>query len=101
MSEDSVANVLAQVEPGAVALEHVDDAQRLLPVMEVAVEALAQAAIEHVLADVPERRVAEVVPEPDRLDQVLVEAQRARNGARDPGHLERVREAGAVVVALW
>ena len=84
MSEDSVANVLAQVEPGAVALEHVDDAQRLLPVMEVAGEALEQAAVEHVLADVPERRVAEVVTEADRLDQVLVETQRARNRARDP-----------------
>ncbi len=48
-----------------------------------AAEALAQAAVEHVLADVPERRVAEVVAEPDRLGEVLVERERARDRARD------------------
>ena len=42
----------------------------------------------------------EVVPEPDRLRQVLVEPQRARDGARDLRRLERVREPRAVVVAL-
>ena len=64
-------------------LEHVDDPQRVLVVAEAAAEALAPAAVEHVLADVPERRVADVVPEPDRLDQVLVEPQRPRDRARD------------------
>ena len=48
-------------------------------------EPLGQAAVERVLADVAERRVAEVVPEPDRLDQVLVQrAARAPPCAR-PG----------------
>ena len=100
MADDAVADLLGQVETAAIAFEHVDDAQRLLPVVEVAAEALAQAAVEHVLADVAERRVAEIVAESDRLDEVLVEAQRARDGARDAGDLERVREARAVVVAL-
>ena len=49
------------------ALELVDHPQRVLVVAEAAAEALAGAAVEHVLADVSERRVAEVVPEPDRL----------------------------------
>ena len=62
--------------------------------------ALAHARVEHLLADVAERRVAEVVAEPDRLGQVLVEPQRPRHVARDPAGLERVREPGAVVVAL-
>ena len=62
--------------------------------------ALAHALVEHLLADVAERRVPEVVPEPDRLGQVLVQPQRPRDGARDPAGLERVREPGAVVVAL-
>ena len=62
-------------------------------------EALLQAAVEHLLADVPERRMAEVVAEADRLGEVLVERQRPRDGARDRGHLERVREPRAVVVA--
>src|SRR5438874_3956596 len=43
--------------------------------------------------------MAEVVAEPDRLGQILVQAQRARNAAGDAGRLERMREPGAVVVA--
>ena len=67
---------------------------------EPAAEALAPGAVQHVLADVAERRVADVMAEPDRLRQVLVETQRARDRARDPGHLERVGQPRAVVVAL-
>ena len=62
--------------------------------------ALAHALVEHLLADVAEGRVPEVVPEPDRLGQVLVEAERPRHGARDAAGLERVGEPRAVVVAL-
>ena len=81
VAQDAVAHRLGQVQ----ALEHVDHPQRVLVVAEAAPEALAPAAVEHVLADVPERRVPDVVPEPDRLGQVLVEPQRARDRARDPG----------------
>jgi hypothetical protein len=80
--------------------EHVDDAQRVLVVAEAAAEALARAAVQHVLADVAEGRVAEVVAEPDRLHQVLVEPQRAADRARDLRRLERVGQARPVVVAL-
>ena len=38
-------------------------------------------------------------PEPDRLDEILVEAQRPCDDAGDRRRLERVRHAGAVVVA--
>ena len=62
--------------------------------------ALAQRRVERVLAGVAEGRVAEVVAEPDRLGQVLVEAERAGDRAGDPAGLERVGEAGAVVVAF-
>ena len=89
-----------RLRPRPVALEHVDDAQRVLVVAEAALEALAQRAVERRLARVPEGRVAEVVAQADRLGQVLVEAQRAGDGARDPDGLERVREPRAVVVAL-
>ena len=94
--QDAVAHRLGEVE----ALEHGDDPQRVLVVAEAAAEALAAGAVEHVLADVPERRMPDVVAEPDRLRQVLVEPQRARDGARDPGDLERVREPRPVVIAL-
>ena len=62
--------------------------------------ALGQALVEHRLPDVAEWRVAEVVPQPDRLGQVLVQAQRPRHVAGDPARLERVGQPGAVVVAL-
>ena len=44
--------------------------------------------------------MAEVVTEADRLDEILVEAQRPRHRARDLRDLERVRHPRAVVVAL-
>ena len=59
----------------------------------------AQDAVEGRLAGVAEGRVAEVVAHRDRLDQVLVELQRPRHGARERRHLERVGQPGAVVVA--
>ena len=46
----------------------------------------------------PERRVAEVVAEADRLDEILVQAERAGDAARDAGRLERVGQARAEVV---
>ena len=67
---------------------------------EAAVEPLLQALIEHGLADVPERRMAKVMAEADRLGQVFVESQRASNGAGNLSHLDRVRKARAVVIAL-
>ena len=47
-----------------------------------------------------ERRVTEVVRQHDRLDQVLVRAQRARHGARHLRNLERVRESIPEVIAF-
>ncbi len=87
VAEDPVADRPREVEAGAVALQPLDDPQRVLVVLEAPPEAPLQASVDHVLADVAERRVAEVVPEPDRLGQVLVEAERAGDGARDLRHL--------------
>ena len=99
MGDDPVADRLGQVQAAPVALERVDDPQRLLMVAEGGAEALAQAAVQGVLADVAEGWVAEVVAEPDRLDEILVEAQRAGHGPRDLGDLERVGQPRAVVIA--
>ncbi len=63
-------------------------------------EPLLEHLVQRLLPGVPERRVAEVVAEPDRLDEVLVQPQRARDAAGDAGRLERVGQARAVVVAL-
>ena len=75
--EDAVAHLVRQVEAAAVALEHVDDAQRVLVVAEAALEALAQRAVQRRLPGMTEGRVAEIVAQADGLGQVLVEAQRA------------------------
>ena len=96
MPQDPVPHRRGQVQP----LQHVDHPQRVLVVAEPAPEALARAAVQHVLPDVAERRVPEVVPEPDRLREVLVQPQRPRHRARDLGRLQRVGEPRPVVVAL-
>ena len=100
VGEDPVAHLVGQVQALPVALDHVDHAQRMLVVAEAAVEARMQGLVERLLACMAERRVAEVVPEADRLRQILVQPQRARDRARDAHGLDRVREPGAVVVAL-
>jgi hypothetical protein len=96
MADDPVADRFVEVE----ALDHVDDPQRVLEVAKARAEALAQAGVQGRLADMAEGRVAEVVAEPDRLDQVLVQAQRPRHGSRHLRDLEGVGEPCAVVVAL-
>ncbi len=89
-----------EVEPAAVALQHVDDPQRVHVVLEPPAAALPQRRVKGLLAGVAKGRVAEVVAEPDRLGQVLVEAERSGDGASDPAGLQGVGEAGPVVVAL-
>ena len=64
--EDPVAHLVRQVERPR-------DPVRLLVVPEAAIEPLLQSSVQSVLTGVPERRVAGVVAEPDRLDEVLVE----------------------------
>ena len=100
MAEDAVAHRLGQVESPPVAFEHLDDPQRLLVVPEALAEACLDAGVQRALADVTERRMAEVVANADRLDQVLVESQGPRHRARDLGDLDRVGETRAVVIAL-
>ena len=72
--EDAVAHLVREVERAR-------DPVRLLVMAETAAEALRHGRIERVLARVPERRVPHVVPEPDRLREVLVQPQRPRDDA--------------------
>ena len=73
-------------------------AQRLGVVVEAA-EA-RHAGVERVLARMAEGGVAEVVRQGERLREILVEAERAGERPGDLAHLDRVGQAGAVVVAL-
>ena len=90
--EDPVAHRLGQVQPLPVTLEHVHHPQRVAIVLEPPRPPLAQRSVERLLADVAEGRMAQVVSEPDRLGQVLVQPQRPRHRACDAASLERVRE---------
>jgi hypothetical protein len=90
--EDPVADLPREVEL-------LCDLEGLLVVTEARAEPLAQAFVERLLAGVTERCVTHVVPEPDRLGQILVQTQRTGDTAGDPGRLERVRHARPEVVA--
>ena len=57
-------------------------------------------AIERFFARMPVRCVSQVVPERDRLGQILVKPQRPRYGARDLAYFERVCQPRAIVIAL-
>ena len=48
----------------------------------------------------PERRVAEVVGERDGFAKIFVQAHRARDGARELGHFQRVRHARPEKIAF-
>ena len=61
---------------------------------------VGEAGIERALAGMAERRMAEVVGERQRFREILVEAERAGQGAGDLGHFQRVGQPGAVMVAL-
>ena len=92
---DAVPDLEGQVEPLAVVLELLDDAQALVGV----VEAVGQELAQRLLAGVAERGVAEVVAQGDGLGQVLVEAEGLGDRPGDLGDLEAVRQPRPVVVA--
>ena len=99
--DDPLSNLPREIQAGKIRialLQDVHDAHALRVVLEAAV--LLHQPVQDLLAGVTERSVAEVVGERDRLGQVLVEPESARDRARDLGRLHRVRQAGAVVVAF-
>ena len=98
--QDPVPGLHGQVEAAAVALQHLHDAEGLLVMSKPAAETLVERLVERLFTGVPERRMAKVVPERDRLGEILVQLERPRHRPRDAGGLERVHEACAVVVAL-
>ena len=96
MAKDAHAHLIGQVQPLPVLFEDVHHTQRLLVVAEGPARHLA----ERDLPGMAEGRVPQIVAEGDRLGQILVQPQGARDRPRDARDLERVRHAGAVVVAL-
>ena len=95
MLGDAVAHLPREVQPAAVVLEEIDDAKAL----HVVIEAARHQLVDDFLAGVPERRVAEIVPESDRFGQLFVEAQHFGDRPGDLRDLERVRQARPVMIA--
>ena len=92
---DAVAHLPCEIQALPVVLEHIDDPQALL----VMIEASGDQVVEHALAGVAERRVAQIVAQRDGLGELLVQLQHLGDGSRDLRHLQRVGEAGPVVIA--
>ena len=57
-------------------------------------------AVQHMLAAVPERGMAEIMAEGDRLDEVLVETECLTEGPGDLTDLQGMSETRTVVVSL-
>ena len=105
MAPDAVAHFPRQVQPlfigpvpGAAVLQDLHRAQALRVVPEPSVD--RHRLVQGLLARVPERRVAEVMPQDDRLGQVLVQPDRPRDRPRDLRHLQGVGQARPVVIAF-
>ena len=83
--DDALAHAESEVETaeaGVALLEVFDDAQGVEIVIK-AQAVLAESVVEGALAGVAEGRVADVVDQRERLGEVLVEAERGGDGARD------------------
>src|SRR5690606_14020224 len=105
MLEYAFAGFKTQIEPverPIALLEFVHYAQALQVVLEAAGirRELAHAGVQRILAGVAERRVAKVMGQRNRFDEVFVQAQRARQRAGDLRHFETVGEARAKQIAF-
>ena len=101
MLDDALAHLEAEIEAAEIRIavfDPINRAQALRVVIEASMG--PHQIVQHLLARMPERRMPEVVRERDRLSEFLIETECARDGARDLRRLHRVREAGAIVVAL-
>ncbi len=101
MFEDALARLESQIQPvefGIAFFQQIHHAQRLQIVLEAAV--LAHAGVQRILPGVAERRVAEVVRQRHRLDQVFIQLQQPRDGAADLRHFQAVGQPGAEQIAF-
>ena len=90
-----------EIEPvigGVTTLQQGYDAQRLGVVIEAA--ELFHAAFQSALAGVAERRMTEIVRQGDGFGEIVVEPEAASQSAGDLGHLDRMSEARAEMIAV-
>ena len=94
--EDAVPHLQGEIQPCAVLFQHVDDAHRLFAVTEPRGGQLG----EHAFAHVPERRMAEIVPQSDRLGKIFIEGKATRERTGDLADVQRMRQAGDVMIPV-
>ena len=82
------------------AIQHVHDAHGMHVVVEIAPGALVVALRQEALAGVAERRVAQVVPQRDGLDQLAVQPQQPSDVARDAADQLHVQASAADIVVF-
>ena len=101
MLDQALERLPGEIEPvecRVTPLEAGHDPQRLGIVIEAAIG--RHQPVELLLPGMPERRVAEIVRQGDRLGQILVEPKRPGDRAGDLRHLETMGEAGAIMIPL-
>jgi hypothetical protein len=91
---DAVAHFPREVQALTIVLQHVDDPQALL----VVIEAAWYQFVQHALAGVAERRVAQIVAQRDGFGELLVELQHLGDRPGDLRYLQRVGETSAIVI---
>lgn len=94
--DDAVPDFKRQVETFAVVFEKFDNSQALFVVRKAAIYQL----VEHAFSRMPERRMSEIVPESDRLYEVLVEIEGARNRPAYLRDFEGMGESSAVMISF-
>ena len=100
MFPQTFAHFERQVQAGKIWIrrfEQLYNAHALTIVIESAV--VLHAFRQHLLTGMPKGRVPEIMGERDRFRQVLVQSQRARDGATDRRDLDGMRQAGAQMIA--
>ena len=94
--QHAVEHLPGQIQPAplAVALDLREHAHAV----DIVAKTAAHAFVQHIFAAVGKRRVADVVRQRDRFDEIAVQTQRTADGLGDLVDLQRVRETGAVMV---
>ena len=90
---DPIPDLIREVQPASVSLQHIDDTQTLLVMPKT-----WKARCKRSLASMAKWGVTEIVPERDRFDEIFVELKGAGDRAGYLHDFQRVRETGSIVI---
>jgi hypothetical protein len=96
VAQDAVPHWFREIEAVPIVLQTIDQAKALLVVTESGHD-FGQRAF----TGMSKGCVSKIVPHPDRFDEILIQRERTTDSASDLRHLERVCQAGPVMIAVW